>query len=704
MRNISREICLLCLFLLLQQAGISQSFAAGQRTVALLDLTLRNAETTDGELYSAEYILKVSGIPYRITTNIDTAKKYGMILASSKLDVTTTLTTAEKDTLIGYVNSGGVLVAPNVRDSYFYSLFGISGNTSHNDLHLVHFKYFLNDPSFKWLNDTMEQTISLGDTAYPTVINSRTYSVAGALALAEFENTDVAITKNFYGAGKAYALGFSFRNLILTNQLNRDYDAQRVYSNGFEPTSDALVLFIKGIYVANTPKALWLHTSPYDSKTTLMITHDVDATSAYDTMSYYSDYENSIGLKTTYLFTTHYVNDGLLSDFYNLTNLPKVQYVLNQGHIGGSHSVGHFPDFDDELVFPMGAMGNTSATYVPYNSGSGSTTNGTVLGETEVSKELLESNFGITVKTFRAGYLCFNDKLPNALDTLGYQYNTTFSAGDVLTNFPYRLRKDRSASGAMTGVWEIPMTISDVFNSSPITSSNYPQKVATWLDVISRNMENNAPNVLLIHPTRYYKLYAQQDLINQLPAGVFVTNLEEFAGYWKARDAVQFTSEIVNDTLIVTVPASLLPLDSAISFIVDSGQLLSHIKAQDDLGNPLGVTQSNWNTNDLILHFTSFPVLNNGWISAQQDKILTSCFPNPAYDNCTIEFRIEKPCALKIELLDILGNCIQLPGNGQYSAGWHKVPCMTAQLSQGVYFYRISSGDFSVTKKIVVAR
>ena len=69
---------------------------------------------------------------------------------------------------------------------------------------------------------------------------------------------------------------FSLKNLIVTNQQNLDYNAHRFYSNGFEPTSDAVMLFVKGIYLAHAPRALWLHTSPYNSKTSLMITHDID--------------------------------------------------------------------------------------------------------------------------------------------------------------------------------------------------------------------------------------------------------------------------------------------------------------------------------------------------------------------------------------------------------------------------------------------
>ncbi len=705
MKKIFRAALLAGFIAMLSISGYSQITAnTNKRIVALLDLTVKNAETTDAEMYSAKHILKTAGIPFIITTDVNIAKNYGVVIGSSKFDVAT-FTTAEKDTLISYVNKGGVLIAATVRDPYLYSLFGISSNANSTSHYTLKFNSFLNDPSFKWLNDTMEQTISLGKTTYTAVINTRHYNIAGALALAVFDDNTTAITKRIYGAGTAYALGFSFRNLILTNQQNLDYSAHRYYSNGFEPTSDAVMLFVKGIYLAHTPRAAWLHTSPYDSKTTLMITHDVDATTAYDTMFYYSDYENSRGIQASYFFTTHYINDGLLSNFYNLNTIPKVQYVLNGGHIGGSHSVGHFPDFDNENIFPLGVLGNTPSNYLPYSTSTGPTTGGTVLGETEVSKNLLEQNFGINVKTFRAGYLCFHDKLINALDTLGYTISTTFSAADILNNFPYRQRKDRSYAGALVNVWEYPMTISDDFVAVPISNTNYPSKVAIWLDVLSRNMANNAPNVLLIHPTRRYKLTAQQDFLNALPPGVFVTNVERFDAYWRKRDLVSFTSAISNDSLIITVPTTNLPLDPTISFVIDKGQQLASIKAQDELGNAITVIKSNFNTNDIILHFENYPALgieDRG--TKNEAPVFITVSPNPTSGNCVFDFKLEKTSAIQLEILDMLGNVVKLVTNKDFNEGWQQIELNTSEFKPGIYFYRISVNSRPLVKKLIISR
>ncbi|MEO6303628.1 MAG: T9SS type A sorting domain-containing protein, partial [Bacteroidia bacterium] len=281
----------------------------------------------------------------------------------------------------------------------------------------------------------------------------------------------------------------------------------------------------------------------------------------------------------------------------------------------------------------------------------------------------------------------------------------TFSAADILTNFPYQQHKNRSTSGALATTWEYPMTISDDFVSTPISATNYPQKVAIWQDVIARNMENNAPNILLIHPTRQYKLTAEQDLIAGLPPGVFVTNVDLFANYWKARDAISFTSMISNDSLIIVVPAAFLPLNSMISFVVDKGQLLASIKAQDEFGNTITIIKSNFNTNDIILHFENYPAVgiktNN---SSSGNNFFLSCYPNPANNMCTFDFILEQAGKTKLELIDRLGKVVSIIEDKKLNEGRHTIPFNTSILSPGIYFYKITTESGSATKKLIISR
>ena len=133
MKKITAFILVIICFAL--QVSFAQNMA---RTVALLNTTVRNAELNDGELYSAKHLLKVAGIPFIVTSNVDSAIMCPVVITSSKLQSITT-TTEEKDSLIAFVNRGGTLIAPNISDTYLYPIFGIAGNFETDTRHYIMF-------------------------------------------------------------------------------------------------------------------------------------------------------------------------------------------------------------------------------------------------------------------------------------------------------------------------------------------------------------------------------------------------------------------------------------------------------------------------------------------------------------------------------------------------------------------------------------
>lgn len=685
-------------FLVLSILSNAQNWS---RTVGVLDLTTANNETSNGEVASVEHLLKVAGINFRTSSNIQELTACPVIIASSRL-YSYSISGASRDTLFSFVQNGGTFIASSLYQTAtpFFSLFGISGVQADSTKLRVNFLTNASDPAFRWLEDGREQTISLGDTTDGEGLPSKSYQVTTAEILATYEDGSAAIIRNGYGQGKAICLGFSFKGMVLLPQVDKDNSAERSWSNGFEPSTDAIMLFLKGITTDVIPYQVWLHTSPYESKSTLVVTHDVDAATAYDTMHFYADYENSIGLKASYFVTTHYLADDHMTNYYSTANVPKVDYLLDKGHVLGSHSVGHFPDFDDDDVFPLGQLGNTTGNYLPFCHTDSSTDGGSVLGELEVSKNLLETDLGIQVRTFRAGYLCYNKHLVQGLDTLGYRFNSTYSAASVLTNFPYRDRYDRNTYGRLSNVWEFPMTISDVFKSDPITLENYPQKVATWIDVTQRNARNYAPTVLLVHPTRYYKLFAEQDLIENLPEATNVTNLDAFADYWLSREAVEFATSLDQETLTVTIPHTILPLNPELSFVVDHGQDLTFIKVQDDLGNPLEPIQSTWDDQSILLHFGYFSSLA---VSTGEKRASGNfqVYPNPLSDESIWEVWQKETGLIKLTVLNQMGQLVETLYQDKVLPGIYRQNWNTEHLPSGVYLLRLECNGKVQSKKLI---
>lgn len=685
-------------------------FSERGRTIALLDLTVKNSELDNAELYSATHLLKLAGIPFIISDKVDSVLNYGFILCSSKIN-NSTFTTQESDSLIAYVDNGGILIAPNVSATSFLNLFGLASSSTSDGMHRMTFDTVLASQECRWINDSAEVTISLGKASYATTINTRVYTEAGGNVIGRYETSASAIVRNAFGSGFTYALGTSFRSMILIPQVNKDSEAQRIYSNGFEPTSDALMFFIKGIYDKFIPNAVWSHTSMGTSKSTLMISHDVDSRTASDSMYAFADYEASKGIKAHYMITVRYISDDWMSDFYDSTCVSNIQYLLGKNQLIGSHSIMHVPDFDNDSIFPLGQRGLNRFTYLPYYT-NGNTSGGSVYGETEVSKNVLETDFPIEIKTFRTGYLLYNKMMANALDTLGYQFNSSFSACDVLTNFPFQSRYNLDSHDQLpNNLWELPMTISDVFKTDLISPTNYLQKVDIWLDVLKRARKNNAPTILLIHPNRLWKVQAEMSFIDQLPTAVFISDIESYGNFWKARDAFTFTSLKNADTLIITIPISCFPLHPKLSLIVDNGQDIEKIKVQSSLGNSIVHSSFPWESNSKIITFTNGLPVNESIVQTQsissslpdsEQTLRVGCYPNPIVDHIKIEFQLDSSSEVSIKITDLMGKTVKSLGSTWFSAGINVQSFNTSGLLPGIYFCTLTTFNTKVVKKLIL--
>jgi hypothetical protein len=676
------------------------------RSIALLDLSERNEETNDGQTFSAEHILKVTGIPFSITDEPIAAMQYVMIFCSSYLD-SKTLTTEEKNSLIGYVSDGGVLIAPRVTDEDLFSLFGISSFTESNTNYLMNWNSTLSSPFFRWINEDEEWTISLGKESIGDIFKTISYGLSSATELAKFDNGSVAIAQNNQGIGYSYTFGFAWKDMILRSLINRDHEAQRVSSNGFEPTMDVLMLFIRAIFNEHIPYSIWKHSSQKNSSSTLMITHDVDSSTGMDSMYMFSESEKNLEISASYNVTVRYFEDALMTDFYN-ENLPAIQKLIDDGHVIGSHSVGHFPDFWDDDIFPKGDPGNTKATYSPHKDGEEiATVNGTVYGELEVSKNVLEADLGVDIRMYRTGHLVYNKYMVEVMDELGYLYNSSYSANEVLTNFPYQNKTGRSFSGTNSNIYELPVSISDVYHDEPMSEDNYLEKVDLWLGIISKIDANNASTVLLIHPNRGYKVLGEELLIASLPESIAIQEMSAFGDYWRARETFDFTSQLADNKLIIIIPSENLLLDDNISLIINNGQNLDEIILKDETGSLIYFTSENWENEDVIIYDMGLISGNSNTPKPfdTDNPSNINIYPNPVGENLYIKMNLIKNSTISIELLDMYGKTIKDEKSIKIPSGHQviKIDLNEFRLSSGLYFCKIKRDDTSeIIKKVLV--
>jgi len=83
---------------------------------------------------------------------------------------------------------------------------------------------------------------------------------------------------------------------------------------------------------------------------------------------------------------------------------------------------------------------------------------------------------------------------------------------------------------------------------------------------------------------------------------------------------------------------------------------------------------------------------------------LSQNYPNPFNPSTTIRYSIPNSGKVKLVVYDVLGREVKTLINQEQNAGTYSVDFNAEGLSSGVYFYRLSSGQFSETRKLILLR
>ncbi len=79
-------------------------------------------------------------------------------------------------------------------------------------------------------------------------------------------------------------------------------------------------------------------------------------------------------------------------------------------------------------------------------------------------------------------------------------------------------------------------------------------------------------------------------------------------------------------------------------------------------------------------------------------------YPNPFNPSTTINYTLAQSGFVQLKVYDLLGREVAVLVNEDKQIGNYKVEFDAAYLSSGVYFYRMQSGDFFETKKLILLR
>jgi hypothetical protein len=498
--------------LALAGSAVAARAATVESRVLVLDRASELGSVGDGYRFAVRHALDAVGVAYDVVPFSTSAAaldpaSHPMAVIDTYLDQGE-VPAGVRLALEQYVAGGGTLFATQIEDRTLLPLFGATAETRTRNAFWVDFVTTADPVLFARHDRPAERQIRLADPALFTEAIDRVgvYQLApGAVVLGRLrgrggEDVGVTMLRRDVGAGRAYLLGVTLFTAIMRNEANRDAEAQRVFINELEPAGDAVRLLLLGaLDRATGGRTVRRHTQPGVHDTALLVTHDWDSEDAFGAGEWgepiarqLTNLEAALDVPATSFLTTKFFADEQGPAFWTPQVACDAAEVSRQ--VFGSHSVGHFTDFEHA---PAGPRDVTCADYDPDQP--------TVNGEIRCSLERIVTDLppclGGPVEpapdSFRAGYLRFPQSLPQELEAAGYRYDSTRSAADVMTYYPFRLMED-SFWHRETSIVEIPLAADDV----ELGPDDPLHVVHHWRETMKALAGNGAPFVLLIHPSR----------------------------------------------------------------------------------------------------------------------------------------------------------------------------------------------------------
>lgn len=470
---------------------------------------------------------KSIGIPFTMTDSVDAALRHRVLLVYPGMDRRWDADTLRK--FENHVVRGGTLLAvhttpTNPRWEQLFGFRTLVRSSGRYELSYADSEYAA---ALRYPED---RTIRINNP------ESRRYRMRlisfrnAREVLGTYDDGSAALIRNRSGAGTAIAFGWDLGRYIKRAQNNRDHEANRTYVNDYEPSVDSVLRFLMEIYRSGEPRAVTLHPAPDGQALSVVISHDVDYAGSLANSLEYARYQRSAGYGATYFMQTKYFRDFFDEMFFDENTPALLAELEDLGMELASHSVSHSDMF---ARLPVGNYRESYPRYQPRIVEFFYTRDASIMGELRVSKHLLESLSRSVVVSFRPGFLANPFALPQSLETAGYRYSSTVTANDVMTHLPFRQTFDRLYD-AETGIFEFPIAVEDE-KDPPMDG-----RLDAALALAEKISVYGGLFVVLIHPNvTAEKLRFLQGLTERLRAKAWWGTLQEFGGWWAARDAVE---------------------------------------------------------------------------------------------------------------------------------------------------------------------
>ena len=79
-------------------------------------------------------------------------------------------------------------------------------------------------------------------------------------------------------------------------------------------------------------------------------------------------------------------------------------------------------------------------------------------------------------------------------------------------------------------------------------------------------------------------------------------------------------------------------------------------------------------------------------------------YPNPFNPSTKLKFALPKSSFVSVVVYDALGRQLETIVNEQLNAGTYEAEWSASKFSSGIYFYKLTAGEFSETMKMVLIK
>ena len=166
------------------------------------------------------------------------------------------------------------------------------------------------------------------------------------------------------------------------------------------------------------------------------------------------------------------------------------------------------------------------------------------------------------------------------------------------------------------------------------------------------------------------------------------------------------------------IPEDITSVDEILFVCGSNGKIFKSTDKGDNWSAQITKTSDNLTAISFYNNLIGYSVGKNGTILYTSNGGVTSVkqqekpkninlyqnYPNPFNPETIIEFVVPQKENVKIEIFDLLGKNMGTLLNTDIEPGSHKINFDAGGLSSGIYFYRLSSGRNSITKKMVIMR